>query len=82
MRFRRHLPPLQEWTLPGLDQRGAKRWGLALLGAVLTGYLTAYLVIFPSGVRKIGFVKLRVEVPAPLRAFHRPDYEIVPVDAE
>lgn len=48
MRFRRHLPPLQEWTLAGLDRRGAKRWGLALLGAVLTGYLTAYLIIFPT----------------------------------
>jgi len=48
MRFRRHLPPVREWTLPGLDPRGAKRWGLALLGAVLTGYLTAYLIIFPT----------------------------------
>lgn len=48
MRFRRHLPPLREWTLPGFDPGGAKRWGLALLGAVLTGYLTAYLIIFPT----------------------------------
>jgi len=48
MRFRRHLPPLREWTLPGLDPQGAKRWGLALLGAVLTGYLTAYVLIFPA----------------------------------
>jgi eukaryotic-like serine/threonine-protein kinase len=48
MRIRRHLPPLDAWRLPGLDTRGAKRWGTAVAGAVLAGYLTAYLIIFPA----------------------------------
>jgi beta-lactam-binding protein with PASTA domain len=48
MRFRRHLPPVQEWKLPAFDAPGARRWGLALLGTVLGGYLTAYLVLFPA----------------------------------
>lgn len=50
MRLRRHLPPLREWTLPvaSVDPRSAKRWGIALVGAVVSGYLTAYLVIFPA----------------------------------
>jgi eukaryotic-like serine/threonine-protein kinase len=48
MRFRRHLPPLEEWSLPGLDAPGVKRWGLALAGALLAGYLTAYVVLFPA----------------------------------
>jgi beta-lactam-binding protein with PASTA domain len=49
MRFRRHVPPLTEWKVPALlDAPGARRWGLALLGAVLGGYLTAYLFLFPA----------------------------------
>src|SRR2546426_920802 len=48
MRFRRHIPPVREWRLPTLDALGARRWGLALLGALLGGYLTAYLVLFPA----------------------------------
>jgi beta-lactam-binding protein with PASTA domain len=48
MRFRRHIPPLQEWKLPALDALSARRWGLALLGAVVAGYLTAYLLLFPA----------------------------------
>src|SRR3989449_9312540 len=48
MRIRRHLAPLGEWRLPELGALGARRWGLALLGAVLAGYLTAYLVLFPA----------------------------------
>src|SRR6266849_2380731 len=55
MRFRRHLPPLHEWKLPlpawklpGFDAPGARRWGLAFVGALLAGYLTAYLILFPA----------------------------------
>lgn len=48
MRFRRHIPPIREWKLPLLDARGAQRWALALLGALLGGYLTAYLILFPA----------------------------------
>src|SRR2546429_5584836 len=48
MRFRRHIPPVREWGLPALDTLGARRWGLALLGALLGGYLTAYLLLFPA----------------------------------
>ncbi len=49
MRIRRHLPPLAEWKLPALAAPGdARRWSLALVGAVLAGYLTAYLVLFPA----------------------------------
>jgi len=48
MRFRRHLPPIHEWQLPGFDARGAKRWGVALLSSLVAGYLTAYLVVFPA----------------------------------
>src|SRR5207249_11452972 len=44
----RSLAPLGEWRLPELGALGARRWGLALLGAVLAGYLTAYLVLFPA----------------------------------
>ena len=36
MQLRRHVPPVQEWKLPALvDLSGARRWGLALAGAVL-----------------------------------------------
>jgi eukaryotic-like serine/threonine-protein kinase len=48
MRLRRHIPPIQEWKLPALDTLGARRWGLALLGSLLAGYLTAYLLLFPA----------------------------------
>src|SRR5205823_3558483 len=48
MRLRRHIPQVREWNLPTLDRLGARRWGLALLGALLGGYLTAYLVLFPA----------------------------------
>src|SRR5438876_11105910 len=48
MRFRRHIPPVGEWKLPAFDRLGARRWGLALLGALLGGYLTAYLLLFPA----------------------------------
>jgi serine/threonine-protein kinase len=49
MRIRRHLPPLAEWKLPpGLLAPRTRRWGLALLGAILGGYLTAYLLVFPA----------------------------------
>jgi len=50
MRVRRHVPPLSEWPwLPaGLERDAAKRWALYLAGAVLAGYLTAYLIVFPA----------------------------------
>ena len=48
MRLRRHLPPLHEWKLPGFDAPGARRWGLGFVGALLAGYLTAYLLLFPA----------------------------------
>ena len=48
MRFRRHIPPLRAWKLPLLDVQGARRWALALLGSLLGGYLTAYLLLFPA----------------------------------
>jgi beta-lactam-binding protein with PASTA domain len=49
MQFRRHIPPVQEWKLPALvELSSARRWGLALGGAILVGYLTAYLVLFPA----------------------------------
>jgi beta-lactam-binding protein with PASTA domain len=48
MRLRRHIPPLGEWKLPLFDAHGARRWGLALLGSLLGGYLTAYLLLFPA----------------------------------
>jgi eukaryotic-like serine/threonine-protein kinase len=48
MRIRRHLPPLSGLKLPDLGGPRARRWGLAVLGALLAGYLTAYLVLFPA----------------------------------
>ena len=50
MRMRRHLPPLAEWRwkLPQIEGRSAKRWTLYIASAVLAGYLTAYLVVFPA----------------------------------
>jgi len=51
MQLRRHVPPLQEWKLPALvELSGARRWGLALAGAIVAGYLTAYLVLFPAAI--------------------------------
>ena len=45
MKFRRH-----DGGLDGLpfDRRRASRWALAGFGAVLAGYLTAYLILFPA----------------------------------
>lgn len=51
MRMRRHEPPLPEWrwTMPNLfEGRSVRRWALYVVGAVLAGYLTAYLVVFPA----------------------------------
>jgi serine/threonine-protein kinase len=48
MQFRRHMPPLREWKLPQLSRRLATRWGAWGIGALLAGYLTAYLLIFPT----------------------------------
>ncbi|PYO75306.1 MAG: hypothetical protein DMD67_11965 [Gemmatimonadetes bacterium] len=52
MRFRRHIPPVHEWNLPWrlpeFSALGARRWALALVGAMLGGYLTAYLFLFPA----------------------------------
>lgn len=48
MRLRRHVPPLREWKLPVLEGSRVRRWAAALVGAVLGGYLTAYLVLFPA----------------------------------
>jgi len=49
MRIRRHLPPLDGLVpLGSIDRRRAGRWLLAGLGALLAGYLTAYLVLFPA----------------------------------
>lgn len=41
-----------------------------------------YLLIFRSGANRIGEFPLRVDVPAPLRAFHRPAYRIEPEEEE
>src|SRR3989442_13605564 len=59
MRFRRHLPAASQWkwTWPSLGPNGVRRWALALAGAVLAGYLTAYLVVFTSPIwrsRQVG----------------------------
>jgi serine/threonine-protein kinase len=53
MRIRRHLRPLargplEAWPLPEATRQSLKRWGLAALGALVAGYLTAYLVLFPA----------------------------------
>ncbi len=49
MRFRRHLPPLTKWRWPSrLRGPAATRWALAIAGAVLAGYVTAFLVLFPA----------------------------------
>ncbi len=46
MRIRRHLPPLDDVT--PVDRRRAVRWALSGLGALVAGYLAAYLFIFPA----------------------------------
>ena len=51
MRMRRHEPalPRSRWTMPNfLDDHPTKRWLLYVLGALIAGYLTAYLMIFPA----------------------------------
>jgi serine/threonine-protein kinase len=50
MRFRRSLPPLGrlDRMTANIDRRRAGRWALIGLGAILAGYLTAYLVLFPA----------------------------------
>src|SRR5205809_302337 len=47
MRVPRRLPPLWQWRLPGWEARRVRVWGIALLAALLAGYLTAYLIVFP-----------------------------------
>lgn len=49
MRIRRHLPPF-DGLAPSLniDRRRVLRWVGIGLGAVLAGYLTAYLLLFPA----------------------------------
>ena len=46
--------------------------------AALSDLRRQYLLIFRSGAKRMGEYPLRVEVPAPLRAFHRPAYQIEP----
>jgi serine/threonine-protein kinase len=50
MRIRRHLPPALRWDLrwPQFDPRQVKIWVAVLAGALLAGYLTAYLIVFPA----------------------------------
>ncbi len=49
MRFRRHLQPHDNLSgLGSIDRRRAGRWALIGLGALVAGYLTAYLVLFPA----------------------------------
>jgi len=53
MRFRRHMPPLAagwNWKprLPRVERRQVWRWIAACLGALVLGYLTAALVLFPA----------------------------------
>lgn len=46
MRIRRHLPPLD--GLANVDRRRAVRWALLGFGALIAGYLVAYLLLFPA----------------------------------
>ena len=51
MRIRRHLPALPDLRLPSLPKLGGKAIRMligAVLGAIILGYLTAYLIIFPA----------------------------------
>lgn len=45
MRIRRHIPT---WEGFELDRRRAGIWVLTALGALIAGYLTAYLILFPA----------------------------------
>ncbi|HXM37233.1 MAG TPA: PASTA domain-containing protein [Gemmatimonadales bacterium] len=45
MRIRRHVPSWEGFTF---DRHRARKWVVAGLGAILAGYLTAYLVLFPA----------------------------------
>ena len=47
MKFRRHLTPSLD-GIGAVDRQRATRWGLVGLGAVLAGYLFAYLILFPA----------------------------------
>lgn len=59
MRIRRHLPPLGGLTA-GLGGSRVGRWVLAGLGALLAGYLTAYLILFPTPIMPGHYVVPRV----------------------
>jgi len=51
MRIRRHLPALRDFPFPSFPKPSARATRLligAVLGALLAGYLTAYLFIFPT----------------------------------
>jgi len=50
MRFRRHMPPVAQWRwhLPAFEARSARRWGVYVVAAILAGYATAYLLVFPA----------------------------------
>jgi eukaryotic-like serine/threonine-protein kinase len=48
MKFRRHLPPLEEWKLPPIDRRRVLRIAGLVLGVLLAGYLTAFFIVFPA----------------------------------
>jgi len=53
MRFRRHLPPLaSEWSWkpqwPAVERRTLWRWAGACAAALVAGYLTAALILFPA----------------------------------
>ena len=61
MRVRPHFPPLSEWRWPQLRLPTPQRmrgWALLVAGAMLAGYLTAYLFIFPAPI-----LPGRAEVP-------------------
>jgi serine/threonine-protein kinase len=45
MRIRRHIPT---WEGVTIDRRRAAVWALSAFGALLAGYLTAYLILFPA----------------------------------
>lgn len=48
MRVRRHIGPLGDWTIFGLERRRVWRWTGGAVGALVAGYLTSYLAIFPA----------------------------------
>jgi eukaryotic-like serine/threonine-protein kinase len=47
MQFPRRMAPLREWHMPEATRRGAKRWVLWGLAAVLAGYVTSFF-LFPT----------------------------------